>query len=200
MAHRRRRGRRPALNQDAEMMIDEHSPREREVPLHEMAPVDRDAASAMWNDYWRAHPDQVGLDDVPTVERFGDHAELSDALLELVMSGRKRATATLVKEFAADGVPLPRVGSHWIACDASGAPRVILRSTELRLGTIADADEAFAFDEAEDDRSLEAWLVGHRRYWDRVCTALEIEWSDDLEILFERFTVAWPETRGPLAG
>ncbi|WP_327077886.1 ASCH domain-containing protein [Agromyces cerinus] len=155
--------------------------REREVPLHEMAPVDRDAASTMWNAYWRAHPDQVGLDDVPTVERFGDHAELSDALLELVISGRKRATATLVREFAADGVPLPRVGSHWIA-----------------LGTIADADEAFAFDEAEDDRTLEAWLVSHRRYWDRVCAALEIDWSDDLEILFERFTVAWPEARGAI--
>ena len=182
------------------MIIDERSPREREVPLNEMVPVDREAASTMWNAYWRAHPDQVGLDDVPTVERFGDHAELSDALLDLVVSGRKRATATLVKEFAADGVPLPRVGSHWIACDASGAPRVILRSTELRLGTIADADEAFAVDEAEDDRSLEAWLVSHRRYWDRVCAALEIEWSDDLEILFERFTVAWPEAPRPLAG
>ena len=59
------------------MLIEEHSPREREVPLNEMVPVDRDAASAMWNAYWRAHADQVGLDDVPTVERFGDHAELS---------------------------------------------------------------------------------------------------------------------------
>jgi uncharacterized protein YhfF len=175
------------------MIIDELGLLERDVPPREMVPVDRDAAFAMWDAYRRARPDCIGLDDVPTVERFGDHSELSDALLELVISGRKRATATLVKEFAADGVPLPRVGSHWIACDASGAPRVILRSTELRLGTISDADEAFAFDEAEDDRSLEAWLVNHRRYWDRVCAALEIEWSDDLEILFERFTVAWPE-------
>jgi uncharacterized protein YhfF len=45
--------------------------------------------------------------------------------------------------------------------------------------------------EAEDDRSLATWLHGHRACWLRVCGALGIEWSDDLEILFERFTVAW---------
>ena len=174
------------------MLIDEHSPREREVPLHEMVPVDRDAASAMWNAYWRAHPDQVGLDDVPTVERFGDHAELSDALLELVISGRKRATATLVKEFAADGVPLPRVGSHWIACDSSGAPRVVLRSTELRVGPFTSVDAAFAYDEGEDDRSLESWRENHARYWRRAAAAIGIEWTEQHEVVFERFSVVWP--------
>ena len=78
-----------------------------------------------------------------------------------------------------------------IACDSAGRPRAILRSTELRIGTIATADAAFAYDEAEDDRSLESWRREHLTYWNRICTALGIEWTDDLEILFERFDVVW---------
>lgn len=156
-----------------------------------MDPVDTAAAADLWEAYQAAHPTLATDPEMPSVERFGDNPALCDALLQLVLDGDKRATATLVKEFEAEGQPLPRVGSHWIACDSTGAPRVILRSTELRLGTIATVDAAFAYDEAEDDRSLETWLHGHRAYWLRICDALGIDWSDDLEILFERFTVAW---------
>ena len=71
------------------------------------------------------------------------------------MHGPKRATADLVAELTRDGDPLPRVGGHWIACDGAGRPRVVLRSVELRLGPFDSVDEAFAFDEGEDDRTLD---------------------------------------------
>ncbi|MDP9695562.1 UNVERIFIED_ORG: uncharacterized protein YhfF [Arthrobacter globiformis] len=47
------------------------------------------------------------------------------------------------------GRRLFRIGSHWIACDGAGVPRVVLRTVELRLGPFTD--EAFARDEGEDD-------------------------------------------------
>ena len=71
------------------------------------------------------------------------------------------------REFLDDGESLPRVGSHWIACDGEGAPRIILRSIELRLGTLHDADADFAGDEGEGDRSLEGRRHEHRKYWQR---------------------------------
>ena len=37
----------------------------------------------------------------------------------------RQATSTLTREFLDEGVELPRVGSHWIACDSAGAPRAI---------------------------------------------------------------------------
>lgn len=130
--------------------------------------------------------------DEYTVEGFGDSAALADQLLGLVLSGRKRATAELAEEFAARGDRLPRVGSHWIACDSTGAPRAILRSTELRLATFDEVDATFAFDEGEDDRSLESWRVEHEKYWRRGCAARGVQWSPELEIVLERFTVVWP--------
>ena len=108
------------------------------------------------------------------------------------MHGPKRATADLVAELTRDGDPLPRVGGHWIACDGAGRPRVVLRSVELRLGPFDSVDEAFAFDEGEDDRTLASWKDNHQRYWERTCAARGVEWSAQQEVMFERFEVVWP--------
>ncbi|MEE1619774.1 ASCH domain-containing protein [Zafaria sp. J156] len=147
----------------------------------------------MWASYLASGAEMHGERDMPSVEYFGDSPALADELLGLVLSGRKRATATLAAEFGADGEPLPRIGGHWIACDGGGAPRVVLRTTELRLGPITSADAAFARDEAEDDGSLPVWLDGHRRYWSRVAAARGLEFTDATEIVFERFDVVWSE-------
>lgn len=156
------------------------------------APADTAAAARMWADYSLAVPSAVSVCPEYTVEGFGDSATLADTLLELVLSGRKRATAELAEEFAARGDDLPRVGSHWVACDSTGAPRAVLRSTELRLATFEQVDAAFAFDEGEDDRSLESWRVEHERYWVRGCAARGAVWSPEQEIVLERFDVVWP--------
>lgn len=153
-------------------------------------PLDRDAARCMWQDYRAAHP-EVPDEDVE-VEWFGDSPELADELLAFVLDGPKRATAGLVAEFVADAQPLPRIGSHWVVCDGSGAPRVVLRTRELRIGPLSSVDAQFAWDEGEYDRTLETWLDGHRRYFRRACSRLGLEFSDDVEVVFERFDVVWP--------
>lgn len=146
----------------------------------------------MWESYAAAHPEAVAATGEYTVEHFGDSKDLANELLALVISGRKRATAELVADFIARGDQMPRIGSHWIACDGDGAPRIIIRSTELRIGPFRSADAAFAVDEGEDDGTLASWQREHRRYWTRVSTARGSQWSEDDDIVFERFTVAWP--------
>ncbi|WP_146795206.1 ASCH domain-containing protein [Agrococcus baldri] len=147
----------------------------------------------MWQAYAAAHPQVVAVTGGEhTVERFGDSEELADALLEIVLSGRKRATSELAAEFLASGEPLPRVGSHWIACDGRGVPRIVIRSTSLRIGPFASVDPDFAAAEGEDDGSVESWMREHRRYWQRTAAARGATWSEQDEIVFERFAVVWP--------
>jgi uncharacterized protein YhfF len=156
-----------------------------------VSPPDIPAAERMWDAYAAAHPEAVAGSPEYTVEHFGDSKRLADELLGLVLSGKKRATAELIADFLARGDQLPRIGSHWIACDGNGAPRIIIRSTELRIGPFSSADTAFAADEGEDDGTLQSWQHEHRRYWTRVSAARGREWSEDDEIVFERFSVAW---------
>ena len=155
------------------------------------APLDLDAADALWREYSAAHPELATDTEPPTVDRFGDSPALTDELLDLVLNGPKRATAGLVAEYVDEGTPLPRIGSHWIACDSAGRPRAILRSTELRIGPFTSVDAAFAYDEGEGDRTLESWRDGHSRYWTRSGERLGIEWTHDMDIVFERFDVVW---------
>lgn len=155
-------------------------------------PLDTDAATAMWHDYVAAHPEAVRASAEYVVDRFGDSVELSDQLLGVVRHGQKRATAELVDEFAHRGEELPRVGAHWVACDGRGAPQLVLRTVELRIATFREVDADFAFDEAEDDRSLASWRTQHRIYWERTCAARGATWSEQDEIVLERFRVVWP--------
>ena len=154
--------------------------------------IDEAAAQRMWDAYRAAHPEQVHVHEEPPAEYFGDSVELADELLDLVLNGPKRATAALVAEFADGSEELPRIGSHWIACDGRGLPRAVLRSVELRVGPVSSVDAHFAWDEGEDDRTLESWVAGHERYWRRSCARMGMEYRDDLEAVFERFRVVWP--------
>ncbi|HEX6054737.1 MAG TPA: ASCH domain-containing protein [Intrasporangium sp.] len=146
----------------------------------------------MWQAYAEAHPEVGRASPDYTVERFGDSDALADELLACVLDGPKRATAALVDDFRVEDEPLPRLGSHWIACDGSGRPRLVIRSMELRIATFDDVDAAFAYDEGEDDRTLASWRANHRRYWERTCASRGVTWSESDEIVLERFRVVWP--------
>ncbi len=168
----------------------------RTYPLGTAAGVDEvqpDVAAGrrMWREYRAAHPG-LPVAEEPVVEAFGDRPALADELIAFVLDGPKRATAGLVAGYAAAGELLPRVGAHWVACDGSGKPRAVLRTTELRVGPLSSVDAQFAWDEGEYDRSLETWLEGHRRYFRRECEQLGIEFSDEIDVCFERFDVVWP--------
>jgi hypothetical protein len=63
-------------------------------------------------------------------------------------------------------------------------------TVDLQPGQLGDVTPAFAWDEGEDDRSLESWWDGHRSWagWQLGRTDVE-----PFEVLFERFRVVWPE-------
>ena len=153
---------------------------------------DFEAAALLWDAYVSAYPVQAAADSQYSVETFGDSPAMADELLALVLDGTKCATSSLVAEYVEEGDQLPRIGGHWIICDGAGVPRAILRTVELRLGTFNDADEAFARDEGEDDRTLESWQREHRRYWERGAERRGTSWSEAEEIVFERFNTVWP--------
>lgn len=109
---------------------------------------------------------------------FGDSAELADELLELVLIGKKTATAWA----AAEGDKGVVVGKRWIVKDGQGRSGAILETVELTWRRFGEVDAAFAHDEGEGDRSLAWWREAHRRYFTR-----RGEFSPDMELYCERF-------------
>jgi uncharacterized protein YhfF len=150
------------------------------------------AALAMWRDYGMSRPQPSPPEEEPWVGPFGDGPDMADGLLTLVLAGTKRATAGLVRNHIVASEPLPRVGGHWVVCDGQGVPRCVLRSVELRIGRLDSVDDTFAWDEGEGDRTRASWLATHLAYFRRTQEGRGEAWSDDLEVVFERFSVVWP--------
>lgn len=143
--------------------------------------------------FWQAFKSAAGLgDDRYEVVAFGDSAAMADELADLVLKGPKRATAGLLRDFAQGGDPMPEAGGHVVVIDGRGRPRCIWRTTEVAIKPLIEVDTAFAWDEGEGDRTREAWLAGHRRYFSRQAEREGFKFHDRIETVFERFTVVWP--------
>jgi uncharacterized protein YhfF len=109
---------------------------------------------------------------------FGDGPELADQLLELVLSGTKRATCWAESQ----GLLSAEVGKMMVVLDGHGVPRAVLKTTELAKRRFDEVDAAFAYDEGEGDRSLRYWREAHFRYFTRLG-----RYAPDMMLWCERF-------------
>lgn len=108
---------------------------------------------------------------------FGDGPELATELAALVVAGRKRATVN-----TPDAPDCPKVGELWIVLDGDKRPVCVIETLELFPRRFDEIDEAFAFEEGEDDRTLASWREAHENYFRRLGV-----FSPDMILLCERF-------------
>lgn len=141
--------------------------------------------------YWRDYLDHAGaIADDYAVCSFGDNPRDAAELAALVLAGTKRATASLARDYPADG--LPRVGDYVVVVDGDGRPCCLWRTSEIQIKPMREVDAAFAWDEGEGDRSREDWLRGHRDYFSAQARREGFAFDDGIEVVFERFRIVWP--------
>ena len=143
--------------------------------------------------FWEAFRRYAGLvHDHYVVGSFGDSPEMATELADLVITGIKRATASLARDYGEGRDPLPRPGDFVLLLDGEGRPRFIWRTTEVTIKPLSQVDEAFAWDEGEGDRTRNWWLDAHRRYFGRQASREGFDLDDEILTVFERFEVVWP--------
>ena len=143
--------------------------------------------------FWAEFTAARGTTDADyTVVAFGDTAEMADELLVLVLSGIKRATSSLVRDYAPGKIPMPQVGDFVVVVDSGGIPKCIWRTTEIVVKPLIDVDDTFARDEGEGNRTRDFWLSAHREYFSNQARREGFEMTDQIETVFERFKIVWP--------
>jgi uncharacterized protein YhfF len=108
---------------------------------------------------------------------FGDSPALANELGGLVISGRKTATCTTPSD-----PNLSRPGDRWVVLDGAGRPTCVIETVEITMRRYDEVDATFAYDEGEDDRSLDAWRRAHRNYFTRQGT-----FGETMMLVCERF-------------
>ncbi|MFP4517958.1 MAG: ASCH domain-containing protein [Oceanicaulis sp.] len=141
--------------------------------------------------FWARVQDQTGetAPEPRFVDAFGDSPELMNALLGGVLCGRKRATATLARWFGRETRPRP--GDLALILDGRGAPACVIRTTAVRIGPVHSVTEEDAFEEGEYDATRTRWLADPRAFYHREAERGGFDYSDDLDVVFERFTLLW---------
>ncbi|MDP7667956.1 MAG: ASCH domain-containing protein [Rhodospirillales bacterium] len=110
------------------------------------------------NEYWEAFTTAIGkVGAAYTAVAFGDTAAMADELAALVISGKKRATVSLLRDYATGVEAVPQAGDF--GGGGRRRPKCIWRTTEVAVKPLSDVDDAFAWDEA---KGTERAIGGYR--------------------------------------
>lgn len=157
---------------------------------------DPDSAQALWAALAEARPDLVHEQTTYSVWHFCDNQADADELVELVLAGRKRATAALLWSYEAEGEALPQAGDFDIVTDWSGRARCVIRTISVEVVPFEAVSSDFAAAEGEGDGSLEYWREAHRAAFGRELAAAGAALTPEAPVVCRRFEVVF---RGPAA-
>lgn len=147
-------------------------------------------------DYWRAFlaSDPDAATDIPfQVWYFGNSEEMARKLGDLVLAGKKTATASLLDNNHLQPEKAPVEGGYSVVTDFGGEPICVIQTTEVRHIPFHEVDAQFAFDEGEDDRTLESWRRGHMEYFTREAAELGFNFDERSIVCCERFRLLFPK-------
>ncbi len=147
--------------------------------------------TTFWADFC-ATSDEVSVDEPYQVWYFSNTQESAVELAELVISGKKIATASLaaVNELQPDVTPY--VGGYSVVTDLIGEPKCVIRTVEVRQVPFDEVDPQFAFDEGEGDQTLEYWRDVHQNYFFHEAAEFGVEFGLQSMICCERFRLLYP--------
>lgn len=145
---------------------------------------------AFWADFAAAHP---AADSSRFYEAFffGDSEALANELAALVLQGTKRATTGSVWSFEAEGRRVPAPGDLSIVTNWAGEPLCVIETRSVEILPFHQVSAEFAAAEGEGDGSLAFWMQGHRRYFERECTRAGRQFSEDMLVACEHFSVVY---------
>jgi uncharacterized protein YhfF len=113
---------------------------------------------------------------------FGDSPEMADALLALVLSGKKTATCGRASDFGPGKAALPEIGRLDLILDGNGRPGARIETLEVTFRRFDEIDADFARDEGEGFATPAEWRDGHRDYFERNGGC-----APDMTLVCERF-------------
>ncbi len=136
---------------------------------------------------------EINPDESYQVWFFGNSSEMARELAELVVTGKKTATASLVavNEITPEIAPIEK--GYSVFTDFEGNPLGVIQTTEIRHIPFDEVDTQFAFDEGEGDQTLEYWRDVHLRYFTKEATELNLEFNEKSLVCCERFRLLFPK-------
>lgn len=146
---------------------------------------------AMWRAFCAS--EGIGADVQFQSWYFGNSPEMAAELAELVLSGKKLATASAaaMNEIESENAPVDR--GYSVVTDFDGHPVCVIQTTEIRHLPFNEVDAQFASDEGEGDQSLEYWRDVHWNYFTKEAAQHGFQFDENSLVCCERFDLLLPK-------
>lgn len=149
---------------------------------------------ALWREYLKSIGEDIeNTEKTYTSWHFDVTEDSANSLLQLVLTGSKRATASLPWTFEFDGQPIPVVGDYSIITDWNGIAHCIIQTTKHKVFPFDQVSEEFARKEGEGDLTLAYWHKAHQHFFSHECARIGRKFSEDIPVLCEEFELIYPE-------
>ena len=144
--------------------------------------------------YWQAFLEESGLPPETkyyACEYFGNE-EIADELLALIQAGTKTATCGCKLSYDAEGERLPQAGDLSVVTNFAGEPGCVIRTTKVTVLPFNEVTWDMARLEDEDSE-LQAWVDGHRRFFELEAVQYGFSFTDTTPVVFEEFEVIYQQ-------
>jgi len=122
---------------------------------------------------------------------FCDNEKDANELAEIVLSGTKKATASLYLSYEFENEELPKEENYSIIINWDGVAQCIIRTTNIDIVPYKYVTEEFAAAEGEGDKSLEYWRNCHWDYFTREMKGIGKDPNEDMLVICEKFEVVF---------
>ena len=123
---------------------------------------------------------------------FDCNRESANKLLDLVLQGKKKATASSLYHYQSTGEDIPKVGDLTIVTDFDGKAYAVIRTTNVQIIAFKDLTFDVVKREGEDD-SLESWRRNHINFYQEDGRLNGYVFDEEMPVVFEDFVLVYKE-------
>lgn len=142
------------------------------------------------SDFWDEFRERQEQSLPAEVDAFQFGAD-ADHLAELVIDGKKTATCSAHILYGLEGEAVPQAGQYSIVLNSKEMPVAIIRVINVSLIPMNRVPEDFALAEGEGD--FDYWWSAHKQFFCQELKAHNINYSEDLLLVCERFEVVYKQ-------
>ncbi|MBU3156972.1 ASCH domain-containing protein [Clostridium estertheticum] len=122
---------------------------------------------------------------------FCDNEKSANDLAKLVREKIKSGTSSLYYFYGVENEELPMEDNHSVITKWNGIAQCVIRTKKVTVLPFKDVNKKFAELEGEGDKSLTYWRKVHIDFFTRELKELEMEFSQDMLVVFEEFEVVY---------
>lgn len=143
--------------------------------------------------YWQNYLScAVDVPQNPKVEfSIAGNDEIADQLLDLYLSGKKRAGSSLLKGYQYSDFSIPEIGNYWIILNGQKEPKCIAKTIQIETYQFDQVPEKVAIAEGEGDLSLDYWRKAHINFFTPFLKNWKINDLEKEQIIVEYYEVVF---------